>query len=484
MPELGEILQERYQLQQQLSDNPVRETWLAVDLTTEELVVVKLLLFGGQNHWQNLKLFEREAKVLQNLQHPAIPRYRDYFAIDDQKLWSGLVQDYIPGSSLLELLSRGRKFTEEEVRSLAVSLLNILIYLHELNPPVLHRDIKPSNIIFGENEQVYLVDFGAVQDRSFSDGKSFTVVGTYGYTPLEQFAGQTVPASDLYALGATLIHLLTGTQPAELLKQNLRLEFRARLNANLSAYFVQWLELLVEPQLDQRFTSARQAIAALEKKYALPGDTKTRDTSTILPPDNSQILVNYTAKKLEICLPEPGIRILEFGKQLIEKCIQAAEGAISAIQNSTHGSDLSSRIFVYAIVGIGTVTFLSLTLNLAIGILPFLVPVVIGASLTDYFERTYLYFDRTTDTFTIAQKRLGLTYRNAIGIISEIQEISLFYDRRKLVIGVMITAGPKPGEYQQYSFGNLGRKLTEEESLWLVQQIKDWLEINPDKQGI
>ncbi len=479
MPELGAILQKRYQLKQQLSDNPVRETWLAVDLTTEELVVVKLLLFGGQNPWQNLKLFEREAKVLQNLQHPAIPCYRDYFTIDDQKLWSGLVQDYIPGSSLLELLARGRKFTEEEVQYLALSLLNILAYLHELNPPVLHRDIKPSNIIFGENQQVYLVDFGAVQDHSFTDGKSFTMVGTYGYTPLEQFAGQAVPASDLYALGATLIHLLTGTPPAELLTQNLRLEFRDRLNANLSPYFVQWLELLVEPQLDQRFTSARQAIAALEKKSALP-----EDTNTILSPDNSQIRVNYTTKKLEICLPEPGIKILEFGKQLIEKCIQAAEGAINAIQDSTHGSDLSSRIFIYAIVGIGTVTFLSLTLNLASIILPFLVPAMIGTILTDYFERTYVYFDRTTDTFTITRKRLGFTYRNASGMISEIQEVKLFYDHRKLLIEIMITAGPKPGAYQQYSFGNLGHKLTEAESFWLVQQIKDWLALNPEKKLI
>lgn len=481
MPELGAILQERYQLKQQLSDNPVRETWLAEDLTVEQPVVIKLLLFGGQNPWQNLKLFEREAKVLQNLQHPAIPRYRDYFAIDDQKLWSGLVQDYIPGSSLMQLVSDGKKFTEEEVRSLAISLLNILTYLHELNPPVLHRDIKPSNIIFGEDEQVYLVDFGAVQDRSGSDGKTFTVVGTYGYTPLEQFAGQAVPASDLYALGATLIHLLAGTPPAELLQQNLRLKFRDRLSANLSPYFIQWLEILVEPQLDQRFTTAKQAIAALEKKYALPqatGSETGNKTGTILPLDNSQIQVKTTPDKLEIYIPEPGIKILEIGKQLIEKCVKAVEGAITAIQSSTNGSDLSSRIFVYTIVGIGTVTFLSLTLNLAIGLLPFLLPLVIGASLIDYFERTLIYFDRPSDTFTIAQKRLGFTYRQEIGITSEIQEMNLFYDNRKFAIGVTITAGPKPGAYQQYSFGNLGRRLTEEECIWLLTNIKSWLEID------
>ena len=157
------------------------------------------------------------------------------------------------------------------------------------------------------------------------------------------------------------------------------------------------------------------------------------------------------------------------------------EGAISAIQNSTNGSDLSSRVFVYAIVGIGTVTFLSLTLNLAIGILPLLLPVVIGASLTDYFEKTSIYFDRTSDTFTINHKRLGFTYRQEIGITSEIQEMTLFYDNRKFVIGIMLTAGSKPGEYQQYAFGNLGRKLSESECIWLLQQIENWLEVPEQK---
>ena len=71
---------------------------------------------------------------------------------------------------------------------------------------MLHRDIKPSNLILGEDEQVYLVDFGAVQDKVAPSCTTFTVVGTYGYTPMEQFGGRAVPASDLYALGATLIH--------------------------------------------------------------------------------------------------------------------------------------------------------------------------------------------------------------------------------------------------------------------------------------
>jgi len=122
--------------------------------------------FGDQVQWDNLKLFEREAHVLKQLNHPKIPKYRDYFSIDDRILWFGLVQNYIPGSSLKELLTQGRRFSEEEVRKIATDVLQILIYLHQLSPAVLHRDIKPSNLILGEDEKIYLVDFGAVQDRA------------------------------------------------------------------------------------------------------------------------------------------------------------------------------------------------------------------------------------------------------------------------------------------------------------------------------
>ena len=97
-----------------------------------------------------------------------------------------------------------------------------MLYLHQLKPQILHRDIKPSNIILGENKQVYLIYFGSVQDKSVVEGASFTVVGTYGYTPIVQFGGRTIPASDLYALGATLIHLLTGVPPANLPQKNYR----------------------------------------------------------------------------------------------------------------------------------------------------------------------------------------------------------------------------------------------------------------------
>ncbi|HLP88386.1 MAG TPA: serine/threonine-protein kinase [Nostocaceae cyanobacterium] len=266
MLQADQILQERYQLQCQLGNNGIRQTWLARDLKAieqeEATVVVKLLAFGGAVQWDDLKLFEREGQILKQLNHPRIPRYIDYFCIDDRNLWFGLVQQYIPGESLKEKLQTSHRFGERQTRLMAVEVLNILIYLHELNPGVLHRDIKPSNLIWGKDDHIYLVDFGAVQDKAAKEGVTFTVVGTYGYAPMEQFGGRAIPASDLYALGATLIHLLTGITPGDLPQQDLRLQFQDKVS--LSSHFTTWLQKLTEPAPEQRFPSARAALEALK----------------------------------------------------------------------------------------------------------------------------------------------------------------------------------------------------------------------------
>ncbi len=267
MLQLEQILQSRYQLKQQLGNNAGRQTWLAEDLESQpkQLVVVKLLAFSPQMQWEELKLFEREAQVLKHLNHPKIPHYRDYFSIDETDSglpWFVLVQDYIPGKSLRQLLDEGQRFSETQTQQIATEVLNILAYLHELSPPVLHRDIKPSNLLLGEDGSVFLVDFGAVQDRAKAEGATFTVVGTSGYAAPEQLWGRAVPASDLYALGATLIHLLTGIAPADLPQNNLRLQFADKVSINPS--FTYWLEKLIDPALEQRFSSVRQALNALE----------------------------------------------------------------------------------------------------------------------------------------------------------------------------------------------------------------------------
>ncbi|MBD2578208.1 type IV pilin-like G/H family protein [Oscillatoria sp. FACHB-1406] len=261
-----QILQERYQLKEQLSQNPTRQTWRAEDTQSHQDVIVKLLPFSPQTQWQDVKLFEREAQILKHLNFAKIPRYLDYFSVEkelgDGLPWFALVQNYIPGSSLQKLLKNGETFGEAEVKNIARQLLGILIYLHELSPPVLHRDIKPSNIIQGQDGKIHLVDFGAVQDKAKAEGVTFTVVGTGGYAPPEQLWGRAVAASDLYALGATLIHLVTGVSPGELSQHRMRLQFRDKVN--LSPEFAAWLDKLIAPAVEQRYESAREALAALQ----------------------------------------------------------------------------------------------------------------------------------------------------------------------------------------------------------------------------
>jgi serine/threonine protein kinase len=188
------------------------------------------------------------------------------------------------------------------VRSIATQVLEILIYLHGLNPPVLHRDIKPSNLIWREDVEtrnfasVHLVDFGAVADPTTVEGATFTVVGTAGYAPLEQFYGKTVPASDLYALGATLIHLLTGTSPADLPQSKLRIQFRDRVSLDPS--FVRWIESLTEPDLDHRFSSASQALEALKT-----GNSLGYSERISRKPSSSRIRLKKSPRQLVIQIP-------------------------------------------------------------------------------------------------------------------------------------------------------------------------------------
>jgi serine/threonine protein kinase len=266
------ILQERYQLKQKIGQNAGHQTWLASDIqaSPSSPVILKLLAFNPQMQWDELKLVEREAQVFKNIHHSRIPEYCDYFSVPDLEgsgfLWFGLVQKYIPGDSLKQLLDKGKHFTEAQVRSIAAEILQILINLHELSPPVIHRDIKPSNLILGKNNQIYLIDFGAVQDRAKAEGVTFTVVGTNGYVPPEQLWGKAVPASDLYALGATLIHLLSGIPPAELPQDKMRIQFKEYIN--ITPDFANWIEQLIQPAPERRFSTARQALEALPATHS------------------------------------------------------------------------------------------------------------------------------------------------------------------------------------------------------------------------
>ncbi|MEG3895917.1 MULTISPECIES: serine/threonine-protein kinase [unclassified Microcoleus] len=303
----SKILAERYEVQRQLGKQTGRQTLLARDLQTQELVVIKQLFLGSDFEWQDLKLFEREAETLKALDRPAIPRYLDYLEIDEPDTKGfALVQTYVEGKTLEEHLRSGRTFSENEVKELAKSLLEILIYLHEQNPPVIHRDIKPSNILLHSRSghsvgQVYLVDFGSVQNQAAKFGGTITVVGTYGYMAPEQFGGRSVPASDLYGLGATLIYLVTGLHPAELPQQDLRIQFADRVT-HLNSNLIDWLEWMTEPSWEKRLSSAGEALRALKNPRPIH-----KSPMVVQPPPGSDIKLTKNSEFIEIVIPPQGI---------------------------------------------------------------------------------------------------------------------------------------------------------------------------------
>ena len=262
----GEIIAQRYRILNILGEGGSGITYEAEDLDNSGRVAIKALSLRRMNDWKMIELFEREARILAQLNHPRIPRYLEYFHVDtpeDRSFY--IVQQLAPGKSLTALVENGWRGNEEEIKNIALQLLTILVYLHKLKPPVIHRDIKPRNIILRDDGQVFMVDFGAVQNTYHSTlMRGSTVVGTYGYMAPEQFRGQAVPTTDLYGLGATLLFLLTHRSPAELPTDRLKLDFRSRVQ--ISEQFADWLEIMLEPDVEDRFSSAEEALAVLKGK--------------------------------------------------------------------------------------------------------------------------------------------------------------------------------------------------------------------------
>ncbi|VEP17398.1 Ankyrin repeat protein,protein kinase family protein [Hyella patelloides LEGE 07179] len=259
----GDIVKDRYRITNILGKGGVAITYQAINLETNSHVAIKVISLKQLDNWKQIELFQREAEVLAKLEHPAIPKYIDYFDIEtetDKAFY--IVQQQAPGKSLFELVESGWRTTEAEVKKIAQQILAILTYLHSLDPPVIHRDIKPNNLIRSDDGTIYLVDFGAVQNTYYNTlMQGSTVVGTYGYMAPEQFRGKAVPATDLYSLGATILYLLTHRSPAELPQDTLKLDFRS--SVNISDSFADWLDKILEPDLDERFADAEVALAEL-----------------------------------------------------------------------------------------------------------------------------------------------------------------------------------------------------------------------------
>lgn len=261
----GEILQGRYRIERVLGTGGMSTVYLALDLRfaqVRRLCAVKEMI----SHIADPRMralaqqsFEREAALLATLSHPAIPKIFDYF-IEGER--SYLIMEYIPGQDLESLLQQtGGMLPVEEVVGWALQICDVLHYLHSHNPPIIFRDLKPSNIMVDAQGRVFLVDFGIA--KLLQGGQRGTMVGTEGYSPPEQYRGVADPRTDIYALGATLHHLLTRQDPR--LEPPFSFHERPIRQANpaVPEALAQVIMRALEYDPDRRFQSA------LEMKQAL-----------------------------------------------------------------------------------------------------------------------------------------------------------------------------------------------------------------------
>ena len=245
-----------------------RFTYLAKRLADNVDVVIKQFQFSKGSGWDGFRAIEREIQSLQGLNHRGIPKYLDKFETDNGYC---LVTEYFPADTL----AVGRSFTPDQIKQIAVQLLEILVYLQERMPPVIHRDVKPENILVDDNLNVYLIDFGFARVGSGSVAMSSANAGTFGFMAPEQIRNlKLTNASDLYGLGLTLICLIGAIRSTDIgnyIDFSNQLD-RSKIDPKLkgcSLTFVKWLDQMVAPDPSKRFADAKTALESLKPLYVV-----------------------------------------------------------------------------------------------------------------------------------------------------------------------------------------------------------------------
>jgi outer membrane protein assembly factor BamB/tRNA A-37 threonylcarbamoyl transferase component Bud32 len=269
---VGQVLQQRYQILGVLGMGGMSAVYQARDLrfpnVTKLCAVKEIINLAPDPQLRAIAVqnFEREANILATLSHPAIPKVYDYFSEHDR---SYLVIEFIDGQNLEAYLAETQgPILQEMVLEWAIQLCQVLSYLHSHNPPIVFRDMKPSNVMLDNHSVIRLVDFGIA--KLFQTGQKGTMIGTEGYSPPEQYRGVADPRGDIYALGATLHHLLT--------KQDPRVEppFSFHERPIKAAYpavsdgLVEVINRALEYEAEKRWASIDEMQAALESLRGTP----------------------------------------------------------------------------------------------------------------------------------------------------------------------------------------------------------------------
>ncbi len=263
----GTLLASRYEISKKIGGGGMGAVYLAFDknLGAVQRAVKEMVQSHIAEDQQNKAIedFRRESMILSKLDHPSIPTIYDYF-FDDTEGRFYLVMKYISGGDLSTRLraAPGGRIDEKTVTEWAFEICDVLDYLHSQSEPIVYRDLKPSNVMIdGGTGRIVLIDFGIARSIGQQMEKGVTAVGTMGYAPPELFSGNVEPRSDIYSLGSTMFHLLTGADPQNnpLLIFDFQKNPRPRqINPQLSDQMEYILMRAVEYNADMRFSSAAE----------------------------------------------------------------------------------------------------------------------------------------------------------------------------------------------------------------------------------
>ncbi len=293
----GSMLLDRYEVEQVLGVGGMSIVYRARDLRFEQVLrycAVKEMFDTAPDSTtgQRIGNFEREASILATLSHTSIPKIYDYFS-QDGRIY--LVMEYIDGKDLETILeNRQQPMPEDDVLRWSIQICEVLSYLHKHQPqPIVFRDMKPSNVMIDTSSRVMLVDFGIA--KVFQSDKKGTMIGTEGYSPPEQYRGVSEPRGDIYALGATMHHLLTGSDPRGETPFTFHERPPRRLNPRISPATEAIVMRALEYDMSRRWASVdevRQALLSVlaqrspTEAAALGAGVQPMISSPAMPPAN------------------------------------------------------------------------------------------------------------------------------------------------------------------------------------------------------
>ena len=301
-------------------------TYRARHVGDDEVVAIKELSFSRLDTFKKQELFEREARILRELEHPGVPTYYDelVWGIGKHQAFY-IVEEFIDGQTLASEFE-SRRYSEEEVLDVIEELSQILEYLHTRAPAVIHRDLKPDNIMRRSSGELVIVDFGVVGDGVHDSSAGATVAGTFGYMAPEQLRGVSTRASDLYALGALALEMLTRTPPHEMVTTQGALAWRARVEGSASRGVIELLEELLEPDHRVRIERAADVRARVER--ARRGETSV--SGALVRAQESRPIVIYRPSAEQESLFGVGIALGAFALMALP-CAVAFFGITQAV---------------------------------------------------------------------------------------------------------------------------------------------------------